>query len=773
MNGPTFAPAPAPPATTALAPVARPRPARPAAKPDLPGGGGAMVLTYLRLHWMMIAFCGAAAGAGLSYTAWTVLPVKYESYAMLQVASNPFMIAGGNDRASGQTAFATYVKTCKSLIRSEKVLDAALTDAKYKIANTETLKAQKDPIRYLDEKLIVEAPEGSEIITVRLEGDRPEDLPGIVNAVKDAFLKKVVEEDVNTKTVLRDLVEKFKLLSEERLKTKVALPPERSRSRFGSPPTAPVPPTGPAATPDPQVVQAQAGGVAPAVAGGGVAVTDSPEYKKMRMATLQGQIDKMEADLPMYPPAVAEWQALVDKLKAEVAADAGPPSAQAVAAAANDPEVQAKEAQAKKLDRDYQNQLATSVNRSAVAHRHNQAAASVAWTEADRLKQVVAARIDKPRAEAKAADLAAKLDNAERGLRVTLEKKRLAEPQLADARQKLAALTLDVKKEDEKAPFADPVRTDIQTQDEVYKMLSHQVLTLGLELKSPLRVTSAQMASTPRQKDPKKQVMAAVVAALAGFGLVGFGAVAYEVRVRKVSSLAELRTAGPTPVVGVVPWEPAAAADPLRRADTAEGVDKLRATVAQEWLGRGPATIVVTSPIGDEGKAFTAFRLATSLAQAGVRTLLVDFDLRTPSLHQFAGVPNSCGVADILRGEANVRAGQIVMPSGLTFLPAGEWARPATGADPVGAYPTLGATLDPLLHELRAEVDCLILHGHALLTAADTVEIARRCDVVLLCAQYRETRLPLMKRAADRVAAMAGPQSGVVYLGASRQEALC
>ena len=61
----------------------------------------------------------------------------------------------------------------------------------------------------------------------------------------------------------------------------------------------------------------------------------------------------------------------------------------------------------------------------------------------------------------------------------------------------------------------------------------------------------------------------------------------------------------------------------------------------------------------------------------------------------------------------------------------------------------------------------MVLHGHALLTVAESVEVARRCEVVLLCTLYRETRLPLLKRATERVAAMEMPYSGVVYLGAT------
>jgi polysaccharide biosynthesis transport protein len=81
--------------------------------------------------------------------------------------------------------------------------------------------------------------------------------------------------------------------------------------------------------------------------------------------------------------------------------------------------------------------------------------------------------------------------------------------------------------------------------------------------------------------------------------------------------------------------------------------------------------------------------------------------------------------------------------------------------------------LEALLGRLKEPFDCVVIHAHALLTAADTVEVARRCEVVLVCALCRETRTPLLKRAAERVSAMEIPFSGVVYLGATPHEALC
>jgi Mrp family chromosome partitioning ATPase len=289
-----------------------------------------------------------------------------------------------------------------------------------------------------------------------------------------------------------------------------------------------------------------------------------------------------------------------------------------------------------------------------------------------------------------------------------------------------------------------------------------------MELNSPPRVRILQPASHPTQKDIKKQVIGTSFAGIMGFVLMAMGVVAYETMTRRVSSLADVKAAVPAPIVGVVPCQPGAATerDPAKRAATNEAIDKLRAYVSQTWLSRGATCIAVTSPIGDEGKALTAFGLASSLAQAGYKTLLVDFDLREPALHAYAGVANLAGVCELLRGETDLRASVQFLPSGLHLLPAGKWSDEARKA-------ATGERLESVLAKMKEPYDCVVLHGHALLTVAESVEVARRCEVVLVCARYRETATPLLKRAAERVATMEIPYTGVVYVGATEQEALC
>ena len=73
----------------------------------------------------------------------------------------------------------------------------------------------------------------------------------------------------------------------------------------------------------------------------------------------------------------------------------------------------------------------------------------------------------------------------------------------------------------------------------------------------------------------------------------------------------------------------------------------------------------------------------------------------------------------LLRGESDPRTAVAVLPNGLYFLPAGKWSDEARQA-------AVGGRLEQLLNRLKEPFDCVVLHGHALLTVAESVEIARR-----------------------------------------------
>jgi len=583
----------------------------------------------------------------------------------------------------------------------------------------------------------------------------------------------VVEKELKSKKSLLDEVEKAKSELVKLMTDKAGVPGAKD-----APPAIATNPPAPGSMVMPIPTLPGAGGIVPAgdpapVLPTGPAadiIAETDAIKRMMLPSRIATRQRLENEINYrHESALKERTEVINSLKQQLEAlKTGAPAAEVIAAAENDPEVQAAEAKAKKLwgDYNYLKRVAQDPNDPRVVRVKSQAEA--ADKEAAKLKYDRAVQMETGRRQGKANELIKQLELAERGKRSLEEQHRMSRKQLDDVRKQIEETPALVKEAEEKPPMFDPLRTDINMHNNILAGMIAQAVRLQYELKSPPRVQPLQPASTPAQKDSKKQIAATIVAGLMGFGLIGLGAVAYESRAKKVSSLVELKTTGPTAVIGVVPWTPdgTTARDPVKRADVNEAIDKLRAYVAQTWLARGATTVAVTSPLGDEGKSFTAFGLASSLAQAGYKTLLVDFDLRNPSLHPYAGVANGTGVCELLRGEADPRGSVLTLPNGLNFLPAGKWSDEARQA-------AVGGRLETLLSRLREPFDCVVLHGHALLTVAESVEIARRSEVVLLCTLYRETRLPLLRRAAERLTAMEVPYSGVVYLGATSNEALC
>jgi len=757
MNGPTFAPA-----LTAPKP-APPRPAaRPGAKPDA-DGSGLRVLTYLQLHWLLILFSGTLLGAVGSYAAWELLASKYESYGLLQVSQVPPALASQGNAHEARTDFTTYVRTMSGLIKSEFVLNAAMRDLK----DLATVKAQRDPIKYLGEEVQVSAPDGSEVIRITVASHNPADANKIVNAVQKAFLAEVVQKEVATKQhrfksseiAMQDMHKALQNLSRRPdLAAKNPTPGDAViavQAVDGAP--APLPPG---------VAPAPAG--PPPVSGLELLARLDPRSLVARFAALQTEVERtLPVEIHGGKARMRELEGQIEALK-KAPIDPG-----TMAAVDGDADVRAQAAKVVRAKSTYD--FAASAGRPDAPDVVN---LRRAWEgQTARLAEVRRDKANVLEGGKRAAEM--RLLAAE----WTTVKNQAAryETQLVTARASMAAVERllnnlpqqpDIVRTDGRGGVVPPeynvADTDLRVRDGTYARLVAQHEALKLDLVAGQRIQLLQPGSSPTQKDIKKQVLGTVAGGLFGYLLVALGVVAFETVSRRVSSLADLKTIGPVAVVGVIPGLPtdATGRDPARRAAANEAIDKLRAYVAQTWLSRGATCVAVTSPLGDEGKAFTAFGLASSLAQAGYKTLLADFDLREPALHVYAGVPNGIGACEVLRGETDPRSAVVTLPSGLAFLPAGKWSDEARQA-------AVGGRLDAVLAKLKEPFDCVILHAHALLTVAESVAVARRCEVVLLCARYRETKLPLLEKATDRVAAMEIPYSGVVYVGATETEALC
>src|SRR6185436_6969833 len=104
---------------------------------------------------------------------------------------------------------------------------------------------------------------------------------------------------------------------------------------------------------------------------------------------------------------------------------------------------------------------------------------------------------------------------------------------------------------------------------------------------------------------------------------------------------------------------------------TVEQYRRLAASLHHLQLQQGIKTILVSSALPREGKTLTITNLALTLSESyHKRVLLVDADLRRPSLHEVFDLPNKAGLADLLRGEDRVSPVVEVSPY-LSVLPTG------------------------------------------------------------------------------------------------------
>src|SRR5213076_1645889 len=105
----------------------------------------------------------------------------------------------------------------------------------------------------------------------------------------------------------------------------------------------------------------------------------------------------------------------------------------------------------------------------------------------------------------------------------------------------------------------------------------------------------------------------------------------------------------------------------------AESYRALRTSLLLTSLGAPPKIILITSALPQEGKTTTSINTAIVLAQKGVRVLLIDADLRRPSIHKTLGMGPKMGLSNVLTGNATLQLATVrssILP-GLFILPAG------------------------------------------------------------------------------------------------------
>ncbi|GAA0351015.1 polysaccharide biosynthesis tyrosine autokinase [Actinoallomurus spadix] len=311
--------------------------------------------------------------------------------------------------------------------------------------------------------------------------------------------------------------------------------------------------------------------------------------------------------------------------------------------------------------------------------------------------------------------------------------------------------------------------TDPAMAARIVNSVTHYLITAVADVEGPqpgrsptVRVQVVRPGAVPKEPSSPKPVLnvslGLVLGAIAGV-LAGMLKEALDTRIDVASDAA---AASGLPIVGEIAYERAARkrslvydTDPLGM--RAEGFRKLRTNLRFINVDRPPRTIVVSSPLEGDGKSSVALNLAFCLAQDGARVVIVDADLRRPTVASSLGLVEEAGLTSVLSGQASVADVIQRAERGSTIKVL------TSGPVPPNPSELLGTKrMQSLIQELRADADYVIIDSPPLIPVTDAAVIAPSSDGVVLVVRSGRTKREELRTAAKSVDAVNGSTLGVI-----------
>jgi capsular exopolysaccharide synthesis family protein len=198
----------------------------------------------------------------------------------------------------------------------------------------------------------------------------------------------------------------------------------------------------------------------------------------------------------------------------------------------------------------------------------------------------------------------------------------------------------------------------------------------------------------------------------------------------------------------------------------AESYRALRTSLLLTSLGAPPKVILVTSALPQEGKTTTSMNTAIVLAQKGSRVLLIDADLRRPSVHKALGMGPRTGLSNVLTGSAQLH--QAIVRS--TLIPT-LYIMTAGTPPPNPAELLASSNMRDVLNELREQYDHIVIDTPPTLSVTDAVLLSTNADSVVLVIRSGQTTRQALRRARDLLVRVNARIAGVLLNAADLKSA--
>lgn len=263
-------------------------------------------------------------------------------------------------------------------------------------------------------------------------------------------------------------------------------------------------------------------------------------------------------------------------------------------------------------------------------------------------------------------------------------------------------------------------------------------------------VSIVDPAEVPQRPSSPRLVLNLALSLILGFALGAGLALVLERMDEAIADPAEVERRLGLPLLGSVPKVDGATPKEAlldRKSDLVDAYLAIQTNLAFTTEHGVPRSFAVTSTRPAEGKSTTALALATTLARAHRKVILVDGDMRSPSVHHLGGVDHARGLSNYLSGEEDIASLLFDMSDlGFTAMSAGP-------IPPNAAELLTGSRLTTLIDRLLESYDHVVIDSPPVMGLADAPLIASRVEGVVYAVESHGIRSTLVKTALGRLAA--------------------
>jgi len=341
------------------------------------------------------------------------------------------------------------------------------------------------------------------------------------------------------------------------------------------------------------------------------------------------------------------------------------------------------------------------------------------------------------------------------GLESQVDSKKAALDALTESVE--AAKLRDQEQAKKNQPYYDQKRDleqKLRLHELLYSKIEAEKVDLDLPKTSMVQITdTAEPGKAPVKPNKTLNIVLGLVFGLImGVGLAFF----IEYLDTSVKTIDDVERTFQAPVLGVIPQNIGYLLEEGTESKHAEAYRVLRTNLLFSRKDEKLNTIVVVIAGAGEGKSTTTINLATVFAQAGNRVLIVDSDLRRPTLHKLFKVSNNLGLTNyLLKQNTLAEIVQTTSVPNLDFM--------ASGKLPNSSMGILGsAQMKEMIAELKQRYDFILFDSPPILGVSDASILASEVDLVMQVIQYRRYPQPMTIRAKQMIEKVGGNFVGMV-----------